>query len=228
MRPELIIPIVIALFIAIIVMGILAERRRRQALAAWAASKGLRFRPGKNRSIDNRFPAFKCLRSGSNRYGQYLMEGDWGGRSLLAFDYHYETYSRDSKGRRQTHHHQFSCAIVGSDVPLQSLHIRPESFFDKITEFFGFDDIDFESAEFSRKFHVKAADRRWAFDVIHQRTMEFLLDMPRFTIQFDCGCVLVHRSSRFSPEEFATAAEVASGILDRLPEYIVRQQRGEE
>ncbi|MBN1477217.1 hypothetical protein JXA47_10725 [Candidatus Sumerlaeota bacterium] len=218
----------VALFVVLAVFGILAERRRRQALSAWAASTGLRFRPVKDRSIDNRFPAFSCLRSGSNRYAQNLMEGDWSGRWLLAFDYHCETHSRDSKGRRQTHHHHFSCAIIGSDVPLEPLRIRPEGFFDRLTEFFGFDDIDFESAEFSRRFHVKAPDRRWAFDVLHQRTMEFLLEMPRFTIQFDRACVLVHRATRFSPDDFGVAADVASGILDRLPEYVVRQQRGEE
>ena len=60
-------------------------------------------------------------------------------------------------------------------------------------EFFGFDDIDFESDEFSREFCVKAADRRWAFDVIHQATMEFLLAAPRFTIELAGPRVMAYR-----------------------------------
>jgi len=121
------------------------------------------------------------------------MEGTWSDRHLLAFDYHYETHSTDSKGHRRTNHHHFSAVILASALPLKPLFIRAEGFFDKLTEFVGFDDIDFESAEFSRKFYVKAKDRRWAYDVIHARTMEFLLSMPRFTIQFDRNNVIANQ-----------------------------------
>jgi len=58
------------------------------------------------------------------------MRGEWSGRGLKAFDYHYETYSHGKHGRR-THHHWFSAVIVSSDVPLKSLYVRPENFLDK-------------------------------------------------------------------------------------------------
>ena len=47
---------------------------------------------------------------------------------------------------------EFSTIVVESDVVLEPLFIRPERLFDKVKEFVGIDDIDFESAEFSRKF----------------------------------------------------------------------------
>jgi hypothetical protein len=105
------------------------------------------------------------------------------------------------------------------------LFVRPEGIWDKITEFIGFDDIDFESAEFSRKFYVKAEDKRWAYDVIHPRVMEFLLAAPRFPIQFGPDCVIAYRGSTFSTLDFESAAGVIGGILDRLPEYLVKQQK---
>ncbi|MBU0595585.1 ABC transporter permease, partial [Candidatus Bipolaricaulota bacterium] len=117
---------------------------------------------------------------------------------------------------------------AASDVRLQPLHIRPEGIFDKVTEFFGVDDIDFESAEFSRAFHVKAAEKRWAYDVLHVRTMEFLLGMPRLSIQFDEHDVLVWRNRRFKPEQFEEAIAVAEGILDRLPPYLIEQQANQQ
>ena len=40
-------------------------------------------------------------------------------------------------------------------------------------------EIEFESTEFSKEFHVKSPDRRWAFDVLSQATMEFLLALPQ-------------------------------------------------
>ena len=223
MAPVLII-LLILLTIAIVAFTWWQREQRKKALAAWAESRGLYFTAESDYGLEERFGEFDCLRHGDNRYAYNIMEGSWGGRAMLAFDYHYATHSTGSRGRRTTHHHYFSAVILQSSVPLKPLFIRPEGFFDKVTEFFGFDDIDFESAEFSRKFFVKAPDKRWAYDVIHQRMMEFLLAMPQFTIKFAQGHVIVYRSSMFSTDDFEAAAEVARGILDRLSDYLVKEQ----
>jgi len=224
----LIIVLVIAVVAGFIALGAYTAAQRRKALTGWAQTKGLTYRRDKDRSMDERYPGFKCLREGSSRYAYNIMDGDWSGRRITAFDYHYATHSRDSKGRRRTHHHHFSALVLNTDLRLKPLFIRPESFFDKLTEFVGFDDIDFESAEFSRKFYVKAEDRRWAYDVIHARTMEFLLDRPQFSVQFNGHNVIAYRSSRFGPEDFETAAEVVCGMLERLPDYLVKRLREEQ
>ena len=96
---------------------------------------------------------------------------------------------------------------------------------DKITEFAGFNDIDFESAEFSRKFYVKSPDKRWAYDVIHPRMMEFLLASPVFTLQFDLTQIMISRSSTFSANDYESAVGVVEGMIERLPEYLVKQQQ---
>ena len=59
----------------------------------------------------------------------------------------------------QTHTYRFSYLIA--HVPfagVPALLNRREGMFDKIAGAFGFDDIDYESAEFSRRFQVKSAD----------------------------------------------------------------------
>ena len=225
--PFLLIGIFAVVVIGLIILGLYQAAKRRKELLAWAGSKGLSFSQAKDRGMESRFPQFKALKQGSNRYAFNIIEGDWSERPIIAFDYHYETHSTDSKGRRQTHHHRFSAVILGSDLPLKPLFIRPEGFFDKVTEFFGLDDIDFESAEFSRKFYVKAEDKRWAYDVIHTRTMQFLLDMPQYTIEFSPSHVIVYRSSTFKTTQFEEAIAVITGILDRFPDYLVKQLRGE-
>ncbi len=198
--------------------------KRRKALRAWADAHALLFSAEREYGFDVRYPQFGVLGKGDNRYAYNMMRGSWNGRAMQAFDYHYEIHSTDSKGRRTTHHHHFSAILLDSAVPLKPLFIRPEGFLDKVTEFLGFDDIDFESAEFSRKFYVKASDKKWAYDVIHQRAMEFLLGGPAFTIQFETGCVLVCRGATFGVDEFGQAVEAAAGLLDRLPEYVIKQQ----
>jgi len=223
---EFAVVIFIVFVAAMIVLGVHQAAKRRKALSTWANAHELSFDADKNFSFDKRFEAFDCLCKGSDRYGHNIMRGDWHGRQMEAFDYHYETSSTNSKGGSSTTDHHFSAVILASEMPLKPLFIRPEGFFDKITEFFGYDDIDFESAEFSRTFYVKAPEKRWAYDVIHPRTMEFLLAGPRLTIQFDRHHVIAADTSRFSPAEFQRAADVIAGILDRLPEYVIRDRSG--
>ncbi|GAB4313987.1 MAG: hypothetical protein Kow0059_05470 [Candidatus Sumerlaeia bacterium] len=226
MSPSLIIAAFAVFVVGLLVVSILQSIRRRKELAAWAAANGLSFSAAHEYGVEGRHPGFRCLRRGSNRFAYNLLRGTWRSRPFEGFDYHYETYTTDSKGRRQTHHHHFSCVVLGSPVPLKPLFIRPEGFWDKLAEFVGADDIDFESAEFSRTFYVKSPDRRWAYDVIHPRAMEFLLAQPRFSIEFDAGAVIAWLDRRFSPGEFAAAADVIHGLLERLPGYLVRQQTG--
>lgn len=218
MSPEPLIILAVIIFIVVLACHLLNASRRRKELAAFAAEHGLSFDEGKDRGKDDRYVAFKCLRRGRSRYAYNIMSGQLHGLTMEAFDYHYVTGS--GKNRRT---HRFSALIASSPVPLRPLLIRRENIFDKVTEFFGLDDIDFESAEFSNKFFVKSSDRRWAFDVIHQRTMDYLLNAPPFSIQFDESSIIAWRSSRFSPGDFDSACVLIKGILDLLPDYLFRK-----
>jgi hypothetical protein len=217
--------VIAALVLIGVFYGWYAAKRRREALAAWAAAYGLAFRADRDDGFDNHYEGFDCLCKGSNRYAYNICEGVIEGHGVRAFDYHYETYSHGKHGR-QTHHHHFSAVIITTDFPLKPLFIRPETFLDKVTEFFGYDDIDFESAEFSRKFYVKSPDKRWAYDVISQATMEFLLAAPRFTLQFGGLCVIAYRGSKFEIPDFDAALQLADGLIERLPPSLVQELRG--
>jgi hypothetical protein len=118
--------------------------------------------------------------------------------------------------------------VLGTPLPLKFLYIRPENVFDKVSDFFGFDDIDFESAEFSRKFYIKAEEKRWAYHVIHQRMMAYLLESPKFHVQMDTEQVMAWRNSRFKEEDFDAAFALIQGILIRLPEYLKKQREKSE
>lgn len=216
----------IPLVIFLAIWGAQQAKKRREAMAAWAQSRGLSFSPDKDRSFDERYPEFDCLRHGSNRYAHNIMSGVWEGRALVAFDYHYETHSTDSKGNRKTTHHHFSAVVLRANVPLKPLNIRPENFFDKIGSVFGYDDIDFESAEFSRRFSVRSPDRRWAYDVLHARAMQFMLEHgTSYSIEFDRQNVIAVRGSRtLDPQGFEHAVYLIDQLLDMLPDYVRQQQ----
>jgi hypothetical protein len=216
----------IAGFAALALFQYYQSEKRRKALLELASRHGWRFSAGKDYELGQRLAAFSCFQKGEDRYGYNILEGQFKSRGICAFDYHFETYSTDAKGRRQTHHHYFSAFVLETGLPLKPLAIRPEGFFDKVGEFFGLDDIDFESIQFSGEFHVSSPDKRWAFDVIHQKTMEFLLAAPRFTIELAGARVVVRRSHCMEPAELEDALQVACGLIDRLPNYLLNEWKG--
>ena len=215
-------------FIVIIAVGIyMLNRRRKESrkreLAGWAFSRNLNFIDANDEEMEDRYPHFKCLQQGKHRYAYNIIEGNIDNRMICAFDYHYET----SDGKN-TQDHYFSAVILDAGLFLKPLFIRDENFLDKVADFFGFDDIDFESSEFSRKFYVKAPDRKWAYDVLHQETMEFLLDSPRFTLEFHGRHVISYRKNTFTVKDFEEALHLITGILDRLPKSLVQELKGKQ
>ena len=218
------------LFIAFTVFAIFAaihshkkEKERQAAFAAWAAGNGLYYHVDKVRGFEDEHPTFGFLRRGSNRYAYNIVTGKHRDRDLTAFDYHYETHSTDSKGNRTTHHHHFSCLFLGPAFPLKPLAIRRETFLDKISSTFGFQDINFESSEFSRKFHVSGEDKRWCYDVIHSRMMEFLLASPEYSIESDHAKLAVRHKGRFELPELENALAFAHQFLDNIPKHVTAE-----
>lgn len=213
-------PIVFAVGVVLAIYGHKREQERRAAMGGWAQTRGLFFEADKVRGFDKQYREFDCLRKGSNRYAFNIMAGEIEGLEAKFFDYHYETRSSDSKGNRRTTHHHFSAVILLSPFPLQPLVIRPEHIFDKLTAAFGWDDIDFESAEFSRRYHVKSPDKRWAYDVIHAPVMEMLLQVKGYHFACDGRSMICHGSARrFELAEFEQAFRLASGILQGIPHH---------
>lgn len=215
----------IVLFGVLAYWGYKANQKRLAALREWAAARGFTFDETEDWETEHRFAEFSCFQQGSRRYGYNFLRGRYRDFPATGFEYHYETYSTDKDGKRQTHHHYFSAVVLETQLPLRPLWIRPEGFFDKIGEFLGFDDIDFESAEFSRKFHVSAKDRRWAFDVLHQQAMEYLLNAPKITLEMQGGRVLAMGSGCFDPAGYEGAMETAAKLVEMLPKSVRQELR---
>lgn len=212
-------PIAIVGMILLAIYSHKKEKERRESLRAYAQQHGLFFDPDKVRGFGDRYSHLSFLQTGSNRYAYNILAGKWQDREMTVFDYHYETHSTDSKGRRQTHHHHFSVAVVEAEFPLREMTIRPEGIFDKMKAAFGWDDLDFESAEFSKRFHVSASDRRWAYDVITPRTMEFLLRCPNRELHFEGRLLAVRSNHRLDPDEVDGLLNMARTLLDGVPKF---------
>lgn len=217
---------VVLIILAMAGIGILAyraERKRRRLLRAWAHSKGFTMHGASRRGWEKEYPAFKILERGRSRHTALHLEGEVDGRRVRCLDYRYTTGS--GKNRKT---HQYSLVVLDTGTPVIPLAIRREHVFDRVGEFFGHDDIDFESSEFSRRYHVSAADRKWAYDVIHPRTIDYLLGLPPATIEFGFAEIAVYGTGSLTGEKCQAGLKIAREMLDLVPPDVLAQLRGEK
>lgn len=222
--PVLVVGILVLAIVAV-VFGHLAEKRRREELAAFAGEIGWRFDPSR-RSNDPLLARFEQFRRGHSRRAFNTLNGTLDARGLecdaQAGDFLYKQTSGSGKNRRTTTY-RFSYLVL--DLPFRAvpdLVIRREGMFDKLTSVLGFDDIDFESDEFSRKFFVQSRDRKFAYDLIDPRMMEFLLAKSPPRIELEAGFLcLTDGSSRWDPHQFGVQLDTARDFLGRWPDHLV-------
>jgi hypothetical protein len=217
-------PVLLAAFIVIIIIGAIygaiAARKRREGLAELAQRLNLNFGAEEDYGIPEQYSFLKEFNQGSNRYAINILSGTYQQQPVQAFDYHYETYTYDKNGRH-TEHHWFSFLILTLPaVAFPDLTIRREGFFTKIAEVFGYQDINFESAEFSKAFNVRSPDKKFAYDVCNARMIEYLLANRDLSIEIENEVIALAFTSRLSVEQFELNLQRLIEIRTRLPEYL--------
>lgn len=215
---------VIGLVVTAIVVGIIQARKRRQAMMELALRLGLNFRSGKDHALVQGYSFLNKLRQGSNRYAFNIMEGTYHSQRVLAFDFHYETHSHSSKGGRRTHHHYFSFFILVVPHAFPELTIAREGILSKIAQAVGYDDIDFESAEFSRSFVVRSKDKRFAYDVCNPEMMEYLLRNRDLTIEVDGPAIAISFNRRLAPAHIEKNLNRLLWVRSLIPDYLFEKK----
>jgi hypothetical protein len=160
------------------------------------------------------------LAQGSNRYAFNVISGSYRQNQVLVFDYHYETHSTDSKGRRQTHHHYFSFFILLLPISFPEVKITREGLLSKLAQALGYDDIDFESAEFSRSFCVRSKNRKFAYDVCNGQMIEYLLANRDLSLEIEGSALALAFDQRLSATEIESNLHRLLEVRLRLPEYL--------
>jgi len=110
---------------------------------------------------------------------------------------------------------------MGGFVFIFKLRITHEGLLSNIAQAFGYADIDFESAEFSRAFCVRSKDRKFAYDVCHAQMMEYLLANRDLSIEIENEALALAFNSRLSPEQIESNLERLVEFRLRLPGYLL-------
>ena len=213
--PPAIIFVFIVIFVIILVVGIISAHKRREAFRALAARLGLQYEPGKSRDMARRYKFLDKLRRGHNRYAYNILSGNYKEHDLTLFDYHYQTGSG-----KNTHHYHFSFFMLHLPMSFPELVIGPEGVFSKIAQAIGYDDIDFESHEFSRKFCVRSPDKKFAYDVCNARMIEYLLSNRDFSIEIESSILAICFNRRLAPDQIEPNLNRLFEVRSLMPEYL--------
>jgi hypothetical protein len=205
-----------ALAVVLIVFGILKARERREAMTRLAADLGFEYYPDDPWDLEDRYAMFELFGRGHSRKASNVICGEVDGRAVVAFDYQYTTGS----GKNQSTH---SCQalVMGLPIVAAGLRMRSESLFDRVASWVGYEDINFESDEFSRRYHVACDDRRFAYDILHARLIDYLLgcsSVPNLEMQ---GPLMVLFESQGDAANVRRLLAIGREIVASIPEYVL-------
>ncbi len=205
----------VALVVALIVMMVLAEKKRRKRLAEWATKTGMVvYDPTSELAWLKGFQAY------GPGYGHRAFDGYQGSRDgvpVKVFQHQSRTRTKDSEAI-----HNFTVCVAKAPLSAPDLVIKREHWGHKIADALGAEDIDFESAEFSKKFWVKCKDRRFAYDVLHPRMMDWFLRSPKIHWQWNGRRLVLSVSGSLKPETAEPLLKAATTFLANLPRHLER------
>jgi len=197
------------------------ERRRAAELEAFAAELGLSFDSDRDSTADKRFARFAMFKRGRSRRAWNIMRGEV---ILAGHDVNVEMgdfrYTVGSGKDQKTYRFSYLVAVNPIGTCPETI-VRREGIFDRVKGMLGFDDIDFESDDFSRRFHVSSDDKRFAYDLISQEMMEFMLQQPPPAMELDGELVCISDgSSRWKVGEFRSSLSWLESMLERWPRHL--------
>jgi hypothetical protein len=217
---------VILLVGAVVMSGIVgsiiqmrARRKRSLDLRTLATRLGFDdFNPDRDEGFAMGWGFISRLAQGRERYAFNLLRGTYHEQRLFVFDYHYQTGSGKS---RKEHWCTMLMLICKEAFPQVTIEPGGESMLTKIATAFGVgDDIQFESAEFSRTFRVRSKDKRLAYDVCNPQMMEYLLANRDLEVEIQGPAILLAFAPQLHVGQIEFNLQRLIEIRSRLPEYL--------
>lgn len=201
-------------------------RRDEAELAArnaeFARSGGLRFESVGSRRLFTGLLPLTPFGVGGPRTATNVHSGRWRGREVAGFCYSFVVSSYNGSTVRTTTHH-WCVATVALPQVLPPLQVRPR--FGRLREAVAptviTDDIELESVDFNRRFHLSCPDARFASAFMHPRMMQRVLDNhASVLVRVDGDRLLLALPGVPNPDQVRACWEYLSDLADLIPPFV--------
>ena len=187
------------------------EEKRREALAALARKLQLQFNPQSDVDLPEKYSFLCWLKHGDISYAYNIIHGHYLGYPVTVFDFTFVAGQ---------YNYYWSTFVLEMKTNFPGIVISHENKESRFAEAMGISHITFESAEFSRAFRVRSADKKFAFDVCHPQMIEFLLANQDLTIEIRGSAVAVLFEDWLRLEKVEANLSRLIEIRKLLPQYL--------
>lgn len=196
------------------------RRRRQKAIAVLVAARGFTYVKEDPTRVDA-FRGFPFGAGGARR-AYDVVRGTHAGQVFEAFAYSYVTEFTDSEGHthRRTHHFQVTWIPLGAPFP--EVRLVPHSMVER--SLFGVgQDVNTESAEFNKRWLVKAVDERIAHAILSGLMIERLLrdDVAQMILVFDGAGLMTFTSGESDLDTLASVVEALRDVAAEVPRFLI-------
>ncbi len=174
--------------------------------------------------IQSTFPQFSSNRlRGDWQSDRNICWGEYKGFTVVVWDTVY--YNLNSDQGVDWDEGEYTSIMVLCDRPMHRTLITPNSLAKRLSAFgieegggFGLSTVKFELDSFNKAYRVKARDERWAFAIIDQAMMEWLLERKKHTLELASGGITVSTWFTLDQAGIEEQLDFIVGFLDRFPE----------
>lgn len=225
--PTLLVFLVIGL---VVIVGAAAahlwNQKRIAAIRIEAEKQGLRFDRCRDRELPKQFLPIPIFSEGRWQWTTLKLIGTHCKETVTVFELCCEIVRSGHKGSsRHLKHYQGVILELPKTFPF--LLLRPEHLLDKMGTMVGIDDIDFESHQFSQRYHVSCEAKKFAYDFFHIRMIEtFLLQKPHcFAIHQNH--LVIYEPGFLQPHHISKHQKTIIHIREQMPAYLFEKSQPE-
>ena len=207
----------IALFATAIVISIVLERKRTEAIKQLAATMGFDYREHPQTYLPDTIWQFDLFNKGRNRRLKHLIQGTQEEAIVSVSDYQYTTGTQ----KNRTTHNQTVVFIESDRLNLPNFLLIPENIFHKVGNVFGYKDIDFEShPEFSSQYLLQGTDEESISSLLHDGIMDIYQRHPGTSTEgLDTLLIYYRKGQRFKPDQWQNLLNEAIEAYEQFSQH---------
>jgi hypothetical protein len=209
--PFIIIGIIVVVVVVLIYVGYLMEKKRTEAFKQAAEELGFDFLPKGDGRLMGELGRFHLFSQGHSRRLYNLLRGEASGLEVAIFDYSYTV----GAGKHQQTWNQTVVCFHLPDADLPQFSLRPESIWHKIGQWFGYQDINFDShPAFSKNYLLRGGDEEAIRELFTPDVLEFYEGQTGLSTEGGGSRLLYYRhGKRGDPKDARSLLEQGFKVL---------------